>query len=317
MNWIELKALHHLNEFGETTLNQTLNDSFTIRFLTDSLEVLEKTAKKLIALDGYSATYQTKYAPLFERYQKFLSQHNLLRPQTRHELADIDVLMKIAAGMESGDLNELREQIIAADESLRGVSLMFFKNEKYLLDKQSLIDALKQILRVEHFSLEKDQQYMYRLECHNPTVIVLCENLDFLTKPNKPRQFGIELWYAGGKNIQKLQYGTTRGLPIYYSCDWDYDGLCIFAMVKALIQDIILLMPNGTARDIVKTDHHSHWKDQSKPERLSGLSEELFTSRQQSLLKKIIAENKWIVEESNNLVAMLEQAGFVFKASVL
>ncbi|MDX8554440.1 hypothetical protein MK851_12510 [Tenacibaculum sp. 1B UA] len=39
----------------------------------------------------------------------------------------------------------------------------------------------------------------------------------------------MELWYAGGKNVKKMDYGDTRGLPVYYSCDWDYDGLFIIS----------------------------------------------------------------------------------------
>jgi hypothetical protein len=144
-----------------------------------------------------------------------------------------------------GNLDELRQQIIASNETLRGVSLMFFKNEKYLDNKDSLIKALKTVLEVELFANEKDQQYIYKLECHNPKLIVLCENLDFLKKPVKPREYGIELWYAGGKNVEKLKYADTRGLPIFYSCDWDYDGLfIIYPLVKEKIPSINLLTPN-------------------------------------------------------------------------
>lgn len=135
--------------------------------------------------------------------------------------------MKIQAMKAESVLEELRTQIIAADTSLRNISLMFFKNDKYLENKESLVEALKQILEVKEFSDEKDQQYIYKLECHDPVAIVLFENLDFLTKPNKPRKHGIELWYVGGKNVGKLDYSQTRGLPIYYSCDWYYDGLFI------------------------------------------------------------------------------------------
>lgn len=317
MNWIELKALYQLSVDHETSLNQTLKQSSVIHYLSDSLQVLEKTTKKLIALDGYQVVYDTHYASTFSRHQNFLQKYNLLKPQTRFELQDIDILMNIAAGMESGDLEELRIQIIAADESLRGVSLMFFKNEKYILGKPSLIDALKLLLKVDHFSIEKDQQYIYKLECHNPSAIVLCENLDFLTKPNKPRRFGIELWYAGGKNVQKLHYASSKGIPIYYSGDWDYDGLSIFALVKRILSDIIILTPNAAPRDIVKTEHDSHWKDRDIPDRLSGLASELFSEPQQDLIKLLIRDNSWIIEESNDLTTMLRKAGVVFQEEVV
>lgn len=307
MNWIELKALRQLAMSNEIPLNETLKESSVFRYLTESLGVIEKTAKKAIAYEGYARIYQENYATLFERYHDFLSSNSLLKPQTRFELQDIEILIDISAGMANGDLKELREQIIAADESLRGVSLMFFKNEKYLLGKPSLVEALKQILQVTHFSIEKDQQYIYKLECHKPVAIVLCENLDFLTKPNKPRQLRIELWYAGGKNVQKLQYSDNRGLPIYYSCDWDYDGLLIYTWITAIIPNIVLLTPNGVPRDIIKTGHNSNWRDRNDPAALSRLDPELFTVNQREQLKQLIANNQWIIEESNDLILMMKQ----------
>lgn len=305
MNWIELKALHQLSVSGEVQLNNTLNTSSVFRYLADSLDILEKTNKKIIAQNGYANIYQEKYARDFERYSGFLEQNSLLKPQTRFELEDIEILINIATGMKNGDLAQLREQIIAADESLRGVSLMFFRDEKYLLGKLSLINALKQILQVEHFSVEKDQQYIYKLECLNPNTIVLCENLDFLTKPNKPRQMGIELWYAGGKNVQKLHYSDSRGLPIYYSCDWDYDGLLIYSWIIDIIPNIALLTPNGHPKDITQTNHNSHWRERNNPNLLSGLNLKKITEEHKMLLTQLIINNQWIIEESNDLVSML------------
>ena len=307
MNWIELKALHQLSISNEVLLNATLEESSVFRYLTESLGVMEMTAKKAITQEDYARIYQENYAALFKRYLDFLSSNQLLKPQTRFELEDIEILIGISAGMANGDLKELREQIIAADESLRGVSLMFFKNEKYLLGKPSLVEALKQILRVTHFSIEKDQQYIYKLECNNPAAIVLCENLDFLTKPNKPRQFGIELWYSGGKNVQKLIYSDNRGLPVYYSCDWDYDGLLIYTWITAIIPNIELLTPNGVPRDIIKTGHNSEWRNRNDPDTLSGLDPKLFTANQRQQLKQLIANNQWVVEESNDLISMMKQ----------
>lgn len=313
MNWIELKALHDLHLYKAVPKNQTLADSGEINYLVNSLAVLEETKRKLVASDGFEAVYQKQYSQRYGTYRSFLESHNLLKPQSRYELKDLDILMNIQSLMDSGTLDELRQQIIDADESLRGVSNMFFKNEKYLLNKPSLVDALKQILQIDHFSVEKDQQYMYRLECSEPRVIVLCENLDFLTKPNKPRKYGIELWYAGGKNIQKLNYADTRGLPIFYSCDWDFDGLTIYSWVRKIIPQIKLLYPSIAARNIVDTEHDSHWQELSDPDLLSGLPSGLFTTEQQALLRTLIQQNCWVIEEANDLLAMLTEAGVLLK----
>jgi hypothetical protein len=313
MNWIELKALHELYVNKDVPRNQTLSNSDEIGFLVNSLGVLEKTSKKLIAVEGFEKVYENLYKKRFSTYHNFLTQNNLLKPQSRFELTDCDILIKIQKGMESGDLKELREQIIAADESLKGISLMFFKNEKYLLQKPSLVDALKKILQVDHFSVEKDQQYMYKLECIQPKAIVLCENLDFLTKPNKPRKYNIELWYAGGKNIQKLGFSDTRNLPIYYSADWDYDGLLTYTWVKEKLPGIELLMPNAEPRSIKETEHESLWQNTETPALLSGLEKDTFTSQQINLVRQLMTSDQWIVEESNDLITMLKNANIVME----
>lgn len=304
MNWIELKALNSLYQNGSVKLNETLKNSSEIKYLMDSLKALEQDHKSLKALDKYKSIYERDYLKHFAVYEKFLSDNNLVKAQTQHEEGDIRVLMNIQSLKEEGNLNELREQIVAADISLRNISLMFFKNEKYLDNKGSLVEALKQILEVTDFSNEKDQQYIFKLECHNTVGIVLCENLDFLTKPNKPRKNGIELWHVGGKNVGKLDYSETRGLPIYYSCDWDYDGLfVIYPLVKEKIPTIQLLIPNGIPRSITETEHASKW-----PARFD-ISSVLCNEKEETIVNELIRNDQWIIEESNNLMEMLYYKG--------
>lgn len=299
MNWIELRALNNLYTNGEVKLNDTLAKSGEINYLINSLRKLDRTHNKLFILGGFAKIYEKDYLEKYNRYEAFLLENRLLKPQLRFDENDIRVLMNIQAWKNEGTLEELRKQIIASDESLRGISLMFFKNDKYLDNKSSLVDALKQVLEVDHFSNEKDQQYIYKLECHNPRVIVLCENLDFLTKPNKPRQHGIELWYAGGKNVPKLDFIDTRSLPIYYSCDWDYDGLfIIYPLVKEKIQTIQLLTPNGSPRGIEETEHNSKWLIKERN------IESFLTHKQNDIIMELIKNNQWIIEESNDLIKM-------------
>ncbi|RZL20430.1 MAG: hypothetical protein EOO89_00305, partial [Pedobacter sp.] len=85
VNWIELRALHQLRTTGEALVNGTLSDSSVIRYLIDSLGVLDKTAKKIHALDGFESVYNKNYGIDYERYSLFLEENNLLRPQTRFE----------------------------------------------------------------------------------------------------------------------------------------------------------------------------------------------------------------------------------------
>ncbi|PSL44674.1 hypothetical protein CLV51_10546 [Chitinophaga niastensis] len=300
MNWLVLKALNNLYNGLTLTLNATLNADPEIFYLSRSRKALKIAGSKIFALPKFGYLYEKDYKVKFLFYHAFLERYDLLKPQLRIEEKDIKILMNVAQLYEAGDLESLRAQIIAADESLRGISEMFFRDEKYLDNKEALVKALKNILNVETFANEKDQQYIYKLECHNPRIIVLCENLDFLMKPVKPRLLGIELWYAGGKNVNKLEFADTRGLPVYYSCDWDYDGMfIIYPMVKRLLPNTQLLIPDGEPKGIVASDHNSKWQLSSRTVADLELS---VTGKQ--LLHKLIQKNAWITEESNSLVNM-------------
>jgi hypothetical protein len=304
MNWTVLKALDQLYQNQPVKKNRTLEESGEIAYLIDPLNLVQEQSKNFVRQEGYLDFYEKHYKANFEQYQAFLNNNSLLKSQTRFEEKDIQTLMGIKASKDAGNLDQLRAQLIEFDESVRGVSQMFFINDKYLDSRPSVVDALKTILDISHFSNEKDQQYMYRLECDEPQRIVLCENLDFLTKPNKPRKHHIELWYAGGKNVTKLQYSHTRELPISYSCDWDYDGLfIIYPLVKQKIPNIKLLIPNGTPKSINETEHKSKWQNHIKLEELTKNG--VFNASELTLINSLIAQDQWIIEESNDLIAML------------
>lgn len=307
MNWIALKSLHEIYTDGKTLKKTTLVKDSYFKYLIRNTKELKEDSKYIFATVGFKDHYESKWLSKFQLYTEFLSQNELLKPQTRFEESDILILMDILHGIKSGDLNDLRNQIIEAEESVRGVSLMFFKNDKYLEGKPALIDAVKKILDIEKFANDKDQQYKYVLECINPKCIVLCENSDFLKRPALPRKNNIELWYTGGRNISKLDFADTRNLPIYYSCDWDYDGLDIYSLVLEKIPSIKILVPSATPKDIKATGHKSHWLYKNSPERLSGLKKEIFEVRAQKVITNLIKENQWIVEESNNLVHMVNE----------
>lgn len=301
MNWIELRALNNLYSNGEAKINDTLAKSGEINYLINSLRILDRTHNKLLVLEGFAETYEKDYLDKYKHYEAFLSDNDLLKPQLRFEESDIQVLIGIKEDMNNGNLEPLREQIIKNEATVRIVSLMFFKNEKYLLGKEALINAVKLLLDIDELADDKDLQYKYVLECKDPNCIVLCENIDFLKRPTLARVNNIELWYAGGKNVNKLDFSDTRGLRIYYSCDWDYDGLfIIYPLVKEKIPNIQLLTPNGTPKDIIETEHSSKWeniKDRNIDSQL--------TVQQQDILKELIQNNQWIIEESNDLIRMI------------
>lgn len=143
MNWLELKSLNSIYINGSIKLNNTLSNSGEFNFLANSVKLLNKSASDFSAEQGFHELYKGRYLDKFISYENFLTMHGLLKPQTRFNETDIIILMRIEEWKQQGSLDELRDHIIASDASLRGVSLMFFKNEKYLDDKPSLTDALK------------------------------------------------------------------------------------------------------------------------------------------------------------------------------
>ncbi|WP_316805459.1 hypothetical protein [Pedobacter nototheniae] len=303
MNWIELRALNKLYKDEEVKLNDTLINSNEINYLINSLRKLEKTHKKLSPLPGFSEIYKRDYLAKFNRYETFLANTGLLKSQLRFDEKDIEILTGIKEDMDNGNIEPLRKQIIKNEATVRVVSLMFFKNEKYLLGKEALINAVKLLLDIDELADDKDLQYKYVLECNSPKCIVLCENIDFLKRPTLARANHIELWYAGGKNVNKLDFSDTRGLPIYYSCDWDYDGLyIIYPLVKEKIPNIELLTPNGTPKGIVETEHNSKWEN-IKDRNI----EYLLTANQSDIMNDLIKSNQWIIEESNDFLNMLKE----------
>lgn len=303
MNWVELRALNNLYFNGEIKINDTLVKSGEINYLINSLRVLERTHNKLLVLEGFAEIYEKDYLEKYNSYEAFLSHNELLKPQLRFEESDIQILIGIKEDMSNGNLEPLREQIIKNEATIRIVSLMFFKNEKYLLGKEALINAVKLLLDIDELVDDKDLQYKYVLECKNPKCILLCENIDFLKRPTLVRTNHIELWYVGGKNVTKLDYADTRGLPIYYSCDWDFDGLfIIYPLVKEKIPNIKLLTPNGIPKSILETEHNSKWEN-IKDRNI----DHLLAPKQLDLLNKIIKHNQWIIEESNNLIEMFKK----------
>ncbi|WP_343700007.1 hypothetical protein [Chitinophaga sp.] len=307
MNWQSFKSLHELYKNGRTKNRTTLAEDAVFRYHTYQTKELLFTKKDILttANGNFRNTFENRYLDKYNECLELLIAIGEDTPQCRFELDDILRLREMKRQMDNGDLEDIRQQIKDSNETRRGVSLMFFKHEKHLDSSEALERAVRTILKIDSFSDSRDFQYLYILQCHNPKAIVLCENLYFLKMPERPRKNNIELWYAGGRNVEKLIYSQNRNLPIYYMCDWDYDGLDIFRLVKDKIPTIQLLTPNGEPKDIIKSEHKSLWKNPEAPTLLSGLSAHLYTESQKQLIEKLIRENTWIVEESNDLMLLL------------
>lgn len=69
----------------------------------------------------------------------------------------------------------------------------------------------------------------------------------------------------------------------------------------------MLLYPNGCPKTIGETEHQSLWKQTHV---LSELPEVFFSEKEQRLIQKLISEDKWVIEESNDLTYMFIENGF-------
>lgn len=303
MNWTVLKSLNELYHHRKVKKMASLEKDSEFRLLLDTKEIrdFDKYYEPNELL--YDQYYEKRHLKNFYVYYEFLEKYDLLTK--RFEEDDIKKLIELDIKNKAQTLIPSREQLIEAQETVRGFSTMFFKHDKYLDHKNSLIDAINAILDIQLVE-NKDQQYLYVLQCENPQTIVLCENLNFLRKDKMPRENNIELWYAGGRNVKKLKFADTRGIRIFYSADWDKDGLEIFELAKDIIPEIELLFPTGEAKSIEETDHKSLWKHPERPELLSGLNKDLYSIKYQNKIKSLIFDNTWVIEESNDLKEMID-----------
>lgn len=261
MNWTALKAFHRIYTERQAKVIKSLSsDPYFQTFLSQGSGEIAHIKNHYYPVDGFDQSYERHHLQNFQVYEVFMHKYGL--DNKRFEEDDIKKLIEIEADYLNDTLFPSRATLVETQETVRGFSHAFFKTEKYLNGKDSLVDAINDILDIQLVD-NKDQQYIHKLECTKPKLIVLCENINFLRQDIMPRRERFELWYAGGRNIKKLDYADTRGLKIYYSCDWDKDGLEIYELAKDKIADLQLLSPTAEPKSIIETEHKSLWKERN------------------------------------------------------
>lgn len=308
LTWREIKALHQLYFNGSTRAK--IEERPYIQYLIDKRFIEYKRGSKKIIVPTYK--FQEKYEiegffELYTKYYSFLSEFEILTDYTNFSEFEMRGLMNIVKSRTL--LEELREKIKAGQESRKGISNLFFKSAKYIQKDSALERAVLKLLGIDEFP-QNDNQGFYRVPCKNPSCIILCENMYFLTL-NIAQQNNVELWCAGGNNTKPFENLPKIDYQLFYLCDWDYDGLKIYERIYEIISSIPnkktplkLLSPNGKKESIVSTDefHRSRW---NKSAELSGLNEYLYSNDQILLIKNLIEKNEWIEEESNNIMEII------------
>lgn len=309
IEWKHLKGLHQLYENGKTKLKMLNNEYINL--------VLSKQKKLIKFQDGnhsvvivtnkkrFADFYENNYLKTYKYYDDFFAnsgiENNAKKTFTEE---DLKALVFIYHNRE-----ELRNNLTTQKKF--SAQVFKYENSKYLENKPSLKNAILHLLEVDEFPEKdpKNQQWRFVVDCPNPRVIVLCENLDCLKVPLEYKKHNIELWYVGGNNTKPLHdvQQDKLQLPIYYLCDWDYAGLNIYSDIKQIFnaknKKIELIEPPENAKRLpVGVKHHkSKWKSED----FSGLEKNNFTEKQTALIKTLISNEEWIEEESMDLILLI------------
>lgn len=304
LTWRHLKALHQLFTDSRTEA-KILDNTYiaNVLFIQKRLIRYKSGNQKILETSKpYKQFYQDNFLWEFDLYKGFLQRHSIEDDARRkYTEQDIQTLMFIS---------ENKDELINNLTTIRTFSSEIFKGygSKYLENKPGLKTAVCKVLGIVDFPDKDPKNHQWRLvvDCINPQVIVLCENISHLKMPRKARDLNIELWYVGGNNIAIIDFIAPEKIlkPIYYSCDWDYHGLSIYSSIKKKLQekniDLKILKPTQMNLAIpVNSPHHfSYWVANLK---LSGLNTVDFTAEEQAIIKTLIKADKWIEEESMSL----------------
>lgn len=305
INWPQLKALHQIYQTGQTKsklfsnpyLEHLRKDKRVLGYKSANRNLIQGTA---LFKDFYQQHFLAPYQRYLLLFEQTLIPSDGRRPYRIYDLETLIYIQKNRA--------ELSEKLTTE----RTFSSQLFKSSKYLENNASVKNAVLTILQIERFPKSDPKNHTWRLsiDCQSPVCILLCENLDNLKCPDRALDLKVELWYVGGNNtgiLNNLSLDKLK-LPIYYHCDWDYDGLRIYGNVHQIMKTkgktIRLLEPaDPTKRLPVNSPYHySQWK---KDNIFSGLDQQLYTMSQQELIIELINENQWIEEEGQDFEQLL------------
>jgi len=308
LEWKYLKGLHQLYENKRTQL-KILNDNFISQVLFEQMKLIRYQTGNhniLIPTRRYNLFYKQHYKDTFEYYNSFFRESGIDgNAHKRYDRSDFESLIFIFKNKE-----KLRETLTT--EYTFSTRVFKRKGAKYLTNKPGLKKDVLKLLEIDEFPEKDPKNNLWRIvvDCLNPKVIVVCENIACLKVPVEYKKRGIELWYVGGNNTKPLLDLPLEKLihPVFYFCDWDYNGLQIFSRIKGIFNskkvDINLLEPLDLSIAIpTNVPHHkSRWKRKE----FSRLVEDDFTNSQIKIITILINNDEWIEEESMKLIEILE-----------
>ena len=313
IEWKYLKGLHQLYKLKQTRLKITNNDFINQVILKQKKLIKFKVGNHSIieASSRFNDYYEQEFLETYEYYNNFFEKSGIENDAKKSfDDEDLKALMFVFYNKE-----ELKKNVTTEKK----LSALIYKNQnsKYLSNKLSVRNAVLKILELTEFPEKdpKNNQWRFVVDCLNPKVIVLCENLDCLKVPLEYKNNNIELWYVGGNNTKPLEdiSHDKLKLPIFYFCDWDYNGLLIYSNVKKIFSskgvEVKIIMPLSyeIAIDVNIKYHKSKWNNNQ----FSNLNRDDFSKEEIDFINQLILENKWIEEESIDLIQLLKSDNII------
>jgi hypothetical protein len=269
------------------------SDAFMLH-LFERNYLIKESPNKICKTISFEELFAEEILPFYLKYDLFIKKHQIENLENHYSIQEFEALIQIE--------ND-KVQILSNEHSFQTILTKYFGSSKHRKSDSILSEAIKKILEIESFPEEsKDHQFLSLLYPKNESrCIILCENKNRLIVP---RHDFIEFWYAGGKNTKQLQFIPKPKFPIFYLCDWDFDGLNIYTNIKrSYIPNIRAFIPDNfislmEKQETVK-DHHSKWKNNNCFQFLSD--EELKIAILLYETDNIIEEQKILINEANLL----------------
>lgn len=269
-----------------------MNENY-IRHLVDR-KAIEPNGQQIRVKEKFEENFSEEINIVFNQCSCFITKYDLAYLENHYSIEEIESLIKIETD---------KQRIIEQEKALQNILTMYFGSSKHKTPQSNLSKAIKTILGIDSFPEEsKDQQFTSILYPKGKTrCIILCENKNILITI---RHDFIEYWYAGGKNIKQLDFIPQPQHPIFYLCDWDFDGLNIYIDIKRkylpTLSAFIPTNPDSLMIEQSKVkDHKSKWSNDkflihlNKSER--SIAETLIKN------KAVIVEQKILVTAENLL----------------
>jgi len=246
------------------------NDPLILHFIDRNYLIVSKNSKKFCRTNSFEQSFIEEIFPLYQKYDSFIKKNQIENLENHYSVKDFGNLIKIENNKDEILNNEYTFQSILTD---------YFGSSKHRKINSILSEAIKKILDIDYFPEEgKEQQYLSVLYPKNTTrYIILCENKNRLITP---RHDFIEFWYSGGKNTKQLRFIPKPKVPIFYLCDWDFDGLNIYIDIKQkYLPTIMTLIPENFKSLMEKQEevknHRSKWKNNNFFQYLSETEKEI------------------------------------------